>query len=120
LGHLIGDGNALVGQLLESFEVADVLLDLGGLAGGHTPAELFAFVKPLEDEIGALSEGLAIPPFGVNLAAEAAPAEAVDALKLGQKRSALGGELINRIWHGVVVSIWIQQCKQKIPAKRPF
>jgi len=105
LGHLIGDGHALVGQLLESFEVADVLLDLGGLAGGHTPAELFALVKPLEDEIGALSEGLTIALFGVNLAAEAAPAEAVDGLKLGQKRSALGGELINGIWHGLVVSL---------------
>ena len=120
MGHLIGDAHALVGQLLEAFEIADVLLDLGGLAGRHTPAELFALVKPLEDEIGALGAGHPVPLFGVNLAAEAAAAEAVDGLKLGQKRSALGGEMIHWIWHGVVVSIRIQQCKQKIPAKRSF
>jgi len=120
LGHLIGDGNALVGQLLESFEVADVLLDLGGLAGGDTPAELFAFVKPLKEEIGALGMGLPVPLLGVGLATEAAAAEAVDRLKLGQKRSALGDELIHWIGHGVVVSIWIQQRKQKMPAKRSF
>jgi len=102
---LIGDAHALVGQFLETLEVADVLLDLGGLAGGHTPAELFALVKPLEDEIGALSKGPTIALLGVNLAAEATAAEAVDGLKLGQKCSALGGELINGIWHGVVVSL---------------
>ena len=39
LGHLIGDGDALVGQLLEAFEVTDLLLDLGGLAGGQALAE---------------------------------------------------------------------------------
>lgn len=98
---MIGDGNALIGQILKAFKVLDLLPDLAGLCSGHTLAELFTFVKPLQDKVGALSAGHSGPLLGVNLAAEAATAEAVDGLKLGQKRVALGSQLIDFIRHGM-------------------
>jgi hypothetical protein len=105
LSQFIGGTHALVGQLLETLEVVDLLLNPMGLRGGHALAELLAFVKALQNEVGALSAVLAGLVFGIDLPAQAAAAQALDGLKLGQKGLALGGQLFDLIWHGYIVSV---------------
>lgn len=62
LGDFIGKGDTLVAQLLEAFEVIDLLLYLLGFVGRNVVIELLAFVGALQIEIGALCYGL-IPLF---------------------------------------------------------
>lgn len=52
LGDLIGDADALVGQILEPFEIFHMLSDFLSFACGNVGIELLAFVKALQIEIG--------------------------------------------------------------------
>jgi hypothetical protein len=113
LGDLVGDGDAPVSHVLKTLEIIHLLLDLLGLCGRDALAGLLAFMKVLKDEVRALGTICSGLFFGVKLPAQGAAAEAVDGLKLGQERLALGGQLLDFVWHGDVVSIQIQQCKQK-------
>jgi len=62
-------------------------------------------MKVLRDEVRALGTIFSGPFLGIKLPAQGATAEAVDGLKFGQERLALGGQLLDFVWHGYVVSI---------------
>jgi len=104
LRDLVGNGNALVAQLLESLEIIDVLADLLSLVSGNVAVELFAFVKGLQIKIGTLGKGFIALCFGKNLLAKSAAPEAVNRLKFTEESFTLCGELFDSVSHGGVIS----------------
>jgi hypothetical protein len=104
LRDLVGEGDALVAQLLEALEIIDVLADLGSFVRGDVAVELFAFMKGLQIKIGALGNGFIAPLFGKNLLAESATPEAINRFEFTEESFSLCGELFDGVWHGCVIS----------------
>jgi hypothetical protein len=100
LGDLIGEGDALIAQVLKAFEIIDVLLDLWGFVGRDVAVEFFAFVEALQIEIRALGHCFAALFLGKNLAAESAAPQAVNGLELGHESLTMRGKLFDCVWHG--------------------
>jgi hypothetical protein len=100
LSDLIGNGDALIAQLLKAFKVLDVLLDLMGFVGGDVAVEFFAFVEALQIEIRTLGHRFAVLFPGKHLAAESAAPQAVNGLELGNESLTPRGKLFDGIWHG--------------------
>ena len=97
---MIGDGDELLGQFLKALVVGDQGFELRRLAGGDALGEFLSLNVALEDEIGALGV------FGVGaalfeeLAAQGAPAEAVDGADLLEDLLSACFELMWRDVHG--------------------
>jgi hypothetical protein len=104
LRDLVSQADALIGQVLETFEIIDVLLHLIGLLSRNAPAELFASIKALQNVIRALGESQSGQFPGVNLSAQAAPAQPVNGFEFCQEGVAIGGKLVNFVWHDHIVS----------------
>jgi hypothetical protein len=104
LRNLVGDGNALVAQLLEALEIIGMLADLLSLVSRNVAVELFAFMKPLQIKIGTLCNGFIALFLGKNLLAESAAPEAINRLEFSDESFSLCGELFNGVWHGAVIS----------------
>ena len=108
LGHpreLVGDGNALVAQLLEALEIVGVLAHLLSLVSRNVAVELFAFMKALQIKIGTMCDGFIALFLGKNLLAESAAPEAINRLEFFDESFSLCGELFDGVWHGEVISI---------------
>jgi hypothetical protein len=58
---LICESNTLVGQLLETLEVLDMLADILSFVSGDVRVELFAFMKALQVKIRALGDSFIAP-----------------------------------------------------------
>jgi len=101
---LVGEGDALVAQLLEALEIINVLADLGSFVGGNVAVELFAFMVGLQIKIGALGNGFIAPLFGKNLLAERATPEAINGFEFGDESFSLSGELFDGVGHKEVIS----------------
>ena len=85
----------MVGQSLELFEIVDLLLNPLSRRGRDALAELSACLEALQDKVGALGYGTSLLLSCENLAAESAPPQTVNGLKLGQKNISLGRELVD-------------------------
>lgn len=101
---MIGDGDALVAQLLETFEIINVLADLWSLVRRNVSVELLALMKALQIKIGALGHGFIARFPGKNLLTESAAPQAVNRLEFTEKSVSLRGELFKGVWNGSVIS----------------
>jgi hypothetical protein len=101
---LIGKGDALVAQLLETFKIIHVMADFLGFVRRNVSVELLALMKALQIKIGALGHGFIARFPGKNLLAESAAAQAVNGFEFREESVSLCGELFNGVWHGIIIS----------------
>ncbi len=78
-GHLFGQGGITLGQLLEAGIGMDSCDNGLGLIGSDALAVVFAVLPPLQEEVGALGEGLACASDAKGLLADMAADHLVDA-----------------------------------------
>ena len=105
---MLGDGDKLIGQLLEAFVVAHLGLHGGGLIGRDALGELLALPIALENEIGAVLGG-GLGRGGEELAAQRAAAHLIQRAHLVEDLIAALLQFGERGWfHGANVSIQIQ------------
>jgi len=110
-GNLIAQSDELFSQGLEAAVIFHLLLDFGGLIGGHPFGNFLALKKALQDIIGAEPDIRACR-FEELLAQSAAP-EPVNGFHLKENGLALLKKFVNFGFHGHIVSMTIQYASTK-------